>query len=288
MDPATGLTILGGAVGSAKVLEKMLGPTADYLGGGLKNWTERGCHNVGRIFERAKARLGPKIDEPGGIPPRVLKEVLSEGPFCDDDLWADYFGGVLASSRSGVERDDRGARFASILSRLSTYQVRCHFVLYRLFKMLFDGGGGTVNTDGGRSALEMFVPGSAFAASMDLVEAESADVIVSHTIVGLVGESLLGSHYKFEGQDFIKQNGFAGATDSGIIVQPSTLGAELFHWAHGIGDIHTSRFLDPALKFPSEVKIKLTSGVCSIRQPTRTIDQVLKESREADAKGNAG
>lgn len=31
IDPGTGLTILGTAVGGAKVVEKILGPTAEYV-----------------------------------------------------------------------------------------------------------------------------------------------------------------------------------------------------------------------------------------------------------------
>ena len=31
MDPGTGLTILGSAIGGAKLVEKLLGPTADYI-----------------------------------------------------------------------------------------------------------------------------------------------------------------------------------------------------------------------------------------------------------------
>ena len=38
MDPGTGLTLLGGALGSVKVVEKILGPTADYLGAGMRDW----------------------------------------------------------------------------------------------------------------------------------------------------------------------------------------------------------------------------------------------------------
>ncbi|MDX2021133.1 MAG: hypothetical protein SF187_12910 [Deltaproteobacteria bacterium] len=281
MDPATGLTILGGAVGSAKVLEKLLGPTADYLGCGFKDWTERGFKNVGRIFEIAKLRLGPKIDDPGGVPPRVLKEVLSEGPFCEDELWAEYFGGVLASSRSEVERDDRGARFASIISRLSTYQVRCHFVLYRLFKTLFDGVEDTVSTDDGRRSLEMFVPFAAFVSAMELTGAEKIDIILSHTIVGLAGESLLDPQYKFGGAEFIKTNGFPGAAQDGMLVRPSTLGAELFHWAHGLGNVHTGKFLDPACTFPSTIIVTVMPGVCASQRPDRKLDQLVKPSGPA-------
>ena len=62
MDPATGLTILGTAVGSAKLLEKFLGPTAEYLGDGLKSWTEKRVNNTKRIFHRATALIGDRIE----------------------------------------------------------------------------------------------------------------------------------------------------------------------------------------------------------------------------------
>ncbi len=41
IDPGTGLTILGSAIGSAKVVEKILGPTSEYIGEQLKEWTEK-------------------------------------------------------------------------------------------------------------------------------------------------------------------------------------------------------------------------------------------------------
>ncbi len=37
MDLGTGLALLG----SAKLLEKLLGPTADYVGEGAKTWAQR-------------------------------------------------------------------------------------------------------------------------------------------------------------------------------------------------------------------------------------------------------
>lgn len=121
MDTATGLTILGGAVGSAKIVEKLLGPTADYIGLGVKTWTEKRVENVGRIFRIAAEKLGSSIEEKGGIPPKVLKGILEEGSFCDDELSANYLGGVLASSRSSAPRDDRGATYIALIGRLSTW-----------------------------------------------------------------------------------------------------------------------------------------------------------------------
>lgn len=276
MDPGTGLTILGSAVGSAKVLEKMLGPTADYLGGGLRDWTERSFKNLGRIFEKARVRLGSKVDAPGGIPPRVLKEVLREGPFCEDELWAEYFGGVMASSRSEIGRDDRGARFASILGRLSTYQVRCHFLLYRLFKTLFDGTDASPNTNESRSQMQMFVPVSAFHSGMEIAAAEDLSIILSHSIVGLVSESLIDAQYQFGGADFIKTNGFPEADQPGLLVQPSVLGVELFHWAHGMGDLASAAFLKTEVVFVSDVTVAVTPGVRSVRRKDLILDEKLK------------
>ena len=92
MEPATGLTILGGAVGSAKVIEKLLGPTADYLGGEIRNYTEKGLSNLGRVFSHATITLGKKIEDPGQVPPKVLKGTLEEGYFSEDQLSAQYFG----------------------------------------------------------------------------------------------------------------------------------------------------------------------------------------------------
>src|SRR5208283_3371005 len=60
----------------------------------------------------------------------VLKEVLSEGYFCEDELQAMYLGGVLASSKSSVSRDDRAIAYCSLVSSLSSYQLRTHCILY--------------------------------------------------------------------------------------------------------------------------------------------------------------
>src|SRR6266496_693093 len=118
MEPASGIAILGTAIGSAKIVEKLLGPTADYLGTGLRSWTEKRVENTRRIFTHAAKLLGDRLESPGSVPPKVLKGILDDGSFCDDELSAEYFGGVLASSRTGVSRDDRGASFTALLGRL--------------------------------------------------------------------------------------------------------------------------------------------------------------------------
>ena len=73
MEQGTGLTILGGAIGSAKLIERILGPTADYLGKEIQSWTEKRLNNVKNIFSNAEKKLGKEIEKNGTVPPKVLK-----------------------------------------------------------------------------------------------------------------------------------------------------------------------------------------------------------------------
>ena len=58
MDENSGLAILGTAIGSAKLIEKVLGPTAEYPGTGLRDFAQHRFDNVKRIFQKANAFLG--------------------------------------------------------------------------------------------------------------------------------------------------------------------------------------------------------------------------------------
>jgi hypothetical protein len=51
-------------------IAKLLGPTADYLGGELQEFTKKRIKNVGNIFKNAEDKLGDKIEQPGAVPPK--------------------------------------------------------------------------------------------------------------------------------------------------------------------------------------------------------------------------
>ena len=141
------ITAIGGGLalfGSKDLIIKLLGPTADYLGGGLRDYTKKGCENISRVFAVAIRTLGPKVEEKGQIPPKVLKEVLNQGYFCEDQLAAEYLGGVLASSRTEVGRDDRGATILGVIGRLSSYQIRCHYLFYSALSSTCKGESGNL------------------------------------------------------------------------------------------------------------------------------------------------
>lgn len=278
MEIGSGLALLG----SAKVIEKLLGPTADYIGTGLKDWAARSLRNLRSIFDRASELLGDKLETPGGISPRVLKEVLAEGAFCEDGLWADYFGGVLASSRSENGRDDRGARFAALIANLSTYQLRLHFVIYKLIKEVFQGTDHLPTDTEGRRKLTLFIPREAFDVGMELGPAENGDLITQHTLVGLAAVGLISNSYVNGSQSELLPF-FPDAPAGGILVQPSMLGFELLLWAYGLGNVHVVRFLHPDVRIRSRIKLEVTPGVRSVYGPSRILEEIkARRSQDRD------
>lgn len=268
MEPATGLTILGTAVGSAKVIEKILGPTADYIGAGVRNWTERRTANVANVFRKAANCLGDRIERPGSVPPKVLKNVLEEAAFSEDELTAEYFGGVLASSRSEVSRDDRGAAFAALVGRLTSYQIRAHYFFYTVLQQVYAGSGATLGGHEARRNCELFVPMQSYATAMEFSEKEDLWTILSHTIWGLIREGLLLNEFEMGNLEHIRSH-YPGADQPGILLIPSFLGAELYLWAHGRGDLHPSVIFDRELKLSTGVKITTAPGIRSTHMADR-------------------
>jgi hypothetical protein len=264
MDVSTGLTILGSAVGGAKVVEKMLGPTAEYVGGGLKNWTERRVENTKRIFAAAAEALGSKIEDPGAVPPKVLKEVLEEGSFNDDQLACEYFGGVLASSRTPTSRDDRGASLMKLVSDLTTYQIRTHYILYAATKKVFDGQGYSLASEENRQKCSMFIPFGAYFQMMEFGPSEDFSTILTHATFGLYQHGLIGN-FEFADQEHLKKI-FPNIREGGIQFIPTARGVELFMWACGLGSIPQSAFLDSSVKLPEKAGIAMVAGFSSMKE----------------------
>lgn len=234
VEPITtiGVGAIAAYLGSDGV-QKLLGPTAEYLGSGLKDFVERRVATIGRMFHVAEVKLGAQLDQPGQIPPKVLKEILDEGSFANDDLAVEYLGGILASSRTEAGRDDRGARIAKLVNRLSTYQLRTHYLLYISVRNAFAASGFNMGMID-RPKMRMFIPFSGYSAAMDFSQAEQSEYenLLAHIFFGLHTEGLIEDAFLIAPVEEIKKS-LPAAAEGGVIFQPSALGTELFMWALG-------------------------------------------------------
>lgn len=242
------------------LVQKLLGPTADYLGNVIKSFTQKGAENVAAVMKYGIKRVGGRINQDESVPAKVLKGFLLEAPFCEDQLAAEYLGGVLASSRSGVDRDDRGAALISLIGRLSAYEIRSHYVFYTVIKRLHDGSGLVVGNADDRDRAEVFIPWDGYWEAMEFQVGEDGPAILNHTMFGLAREDLIDTPDFWFGDRESLLPIFPGATGSGIIVRPSNLGALLYMWGHGRFDLRMESFLDDSVSFESETCVLFPSG----------------------------
>lgn len=260
MDPELEkLAVISAVFGSKDLITKLLGPTADYIGVGLKNWTEKRGDNMKRIIDKATKRLGDKINDKGSIPPKVLREILEQGSFNDDEFAGEYFGGVLASSRSTISRDDRGATYTALISRLSSYQVRSHYFFYSLIKDVFNGTGTNIGIQEQRRLTELYIPAECYVRAMDFSPDEDVNIILPHVIVGLAREGLIEDTFSYGAKEHLAGI-YSSATSDGLILTPSAMGIELFLWAHGQGNVSFQHFLDANVVLEADVDMVFVEG----------------------------
>lgn len=253
-DFTTGVEILGP---SALTL-KLLGPTVDYLGEGMRVWSETRMRNVRGIFDKAERKIDPStLRDSGAVAPRVLRGVLSDGSFVTDELSQDYFGGVLASSHSESGRDDRAATYIELLARLSTYQIRTHYVLYCAAQVACAAMPGIdLSHVAGRDRVgDFFMRFPRFFTLLDLSDSEMDDLpaVLTHALVGLHREGLIGVHWHFSTDRDNVSASEAGQGHEfpcgGLVFGLSMFGIELFCAAHGFSGEPASTFVEPSPHF---------------------------------------
>ena len=249
-----GIGVIAAYVGKDAVV-RILGPTADYLGGELKEFTIRRAENLGRIFANAERKLGVRLNNPGQVSPKVLKTIINEGSYSDDEIAVEYFGGVLASSRTEVGRDDRGARIAKMIDDLSAYQLRTHYLIYSTISELFSNHGNSFSMTENRSNMQLFMPIRGYLAAMEFTQQERDNTqMLGHIFHGLFADGLIEDGWLFVDQvalnEFVRKGNVPGV---GIVCTPSALGVELFLWAFGYGDKELNLFLTGGFCLRSKV-----------------------------------
>jgi hypothetical protein len=234
VDVGTGIAILG----PSAITLKLLGPTADYVGEGVKSWAQNRVENVQRIFNVTEYKVAEELlSHPGAVPPRVLKGILDEGSFREDEVGVEYFAGLLAGSRSTDGYDDRGATTIAVLDGMSTFQLRAHYVLYRAAQAVaarYPEVDWYSWATRGR-VTQLAVPLEAFisALSVPSESSMSEDGVLIHVLNGLDRLGLItGGRYAVTPDELRKVRNVDWPT-SCLVFEISDFGVELYCAAHG-------------------------------------------------------
>ena len=133
------------AVAAAVALQKVLGPVSEEVGEEFRR-----IYKAGR--EKILASAYRKLENPDDGKQanlRVAQDVLWNGAFTDDEVCAEYFGGILASCRSEDGKDDSNIQFSSVIRSLSSSQLRLHYLIYNVFNKILVARQRTLNVGQG-------------------------------------------------------------------------------------------------------------------------------------------
>ncbi len=113
-------------------VEKVLGPVLGEIGEDVKKLYALGRDKIAQVAIRKIKDLGD--GKKANL--RVARDVFWNGSYTDESICAEYFGGILAASRSQDGKDDTGVFYVDIIKSLSSGQLKMHYILYRTLNKL--------------------------------------------------------------------------------------------------------------------------------------------------------
>lgn len=231
-------------------LGRVLGPAADEIAEALRRWTEFRVRNVGRIVDNADKKSRASNTN-GQVPPRVAHRLLDEGSFCDDEIMAEYLGGVLAGSRTMEARDDRGVTWVGQVSEMSSLEVRAHFLLYDTWARALHGTGLDLWNDGDRKRARLHIDELEFMLTLSQVSGVEPAQAIGHALIGLQRRGFLGEGTAWGPRDHVV---YKNTPFENVVVSDIThAGIELYGWALGIPGMTWEEFIRGEVTFNNEL-----------------------------------
>jgi hypothetical protein len=263
-----------GIVAAGWAGRKLLGPLFDEI---ADDWRQRYSYrrqtNLNRIGRRAQAKLGESINEPGEVAPRLAVAVMESGSWCDAEVMSEYFGGILAASRSPDGSDDRGVAWANLVSTLPTYDVYVHYLIYEAFRRTFLGQGLDLGNGIILDSSTIYLPIRSVLTATGLELSAGSWGAVSPSVTSLARHGLIADHYAFGSIAELTALNEAYSREipeEGVIVSPSISGIELYLWAHGYR-VDASRLLDANLSMEAVGDLGRVEDVQEVaKMPFRT------------------
>ena len=124
--PSDEVIIGAGLAASAYVAQQLFGKTLAEMGDDLNKVYKANRDKL--LVKAAKKVVNP---EDGAVPNlRVARDVIWNGAVTDDEVCSEYFGGILAASRSVDGKDDSALIYVDCIKALSAKQLHLHFVIY--------------------------------------------------------------------------------------------------------------------------------------------------------------
>ncbi len=197
------------------VANKLLGKTAETIAADLANVYAAGRD---KIIVAAQKKIN-NINDGKIANLRIARDVFWNGAYSDDYVCAEYFGGILASSRSSDGKDDRGIYYTDIIKSLSSQQLLFHYVIYHTLNSLWLKLGDEAKAINAGSATDVQKRDLCFSTN----ELESLGIDIDKDLVALYNKGLITNHYSADHQALEDKRTFPYTK-----VVPTMLGIQLY------------------------------------------------------------
>jgi hypothetical protein len=97
-----------------------------------------------KIVEAATKKV-ENPDDGKKVNVRAARDVLWNGAITDDEVCAEYFGGMLAAARSEDGKDDGVVHYVDTVKAMSARQLELHYLIYKAWQMLLVRSGKSIN-----------------------------------------------------------------------------------------------------------------------------------------------
>jgi hypothetical protein len=250
----TGIAIAGGAIAIDQI-NKFLGPTSEYYGERFRdNIIEKRKTNINNILYLAKKIHGSRYEEKGGISTRVLGYLLNEGSFVEDELMQLYYAGIVASSRTKDCNEDRGLFFLKLISQLSHYEIKAHFLFYTKIRDKNLNTSFPFDDPNNRERFSYNISDNDFYQYLGVENWTEYDKkTLKLEIIFRLKESGLVDSIRYENLPQLGQMvncSKESQAKPGITIILSILGAQFYLWAHGQGLRYVEDIFKPELNLP--------------------------------------
>jgi hypothetical protein len=219
-----------------------------------EHWKDRIKARLDRTAQSAREKAGDRSLEASE---RIMFKVLTEAASSDDEIVAEYLGGVLAASGP----DDSAASIVGQIGRLSSRELRLHFSIYRELHRLLHLPNAPILQDinndwhTGRT-LELFVDLDELRGSVGLPLTPDGVVGLQTALRSLAREQLVapyGGHGMTFGpahegfmvasaHDLEAYVGNRSVPSAGVIVRPTVTGMTMMVWGVGARDPSPATF----------------------------------------------
>lgn len=181
--------------------------------------------DINRLYAKGRDKIvevaTKKIEDPEDgkkVNLRAARDVVWNGAISEDEVCAEYFGGMLAAARSADGRDDGVVNYVDTIKAMSARQLELHYLIYKAWQTLLLQEQSSINVAQGSEvqAKKVFLAG---------LELSSRGLQYDRDLTVLHRQGLVHS-YKFD-------NAVSGEQALPYIeVAPTVFGVMLFAVAH--------------------------------------------------------